>query len=107
MTPIKKTDIIIKIKYMTITRKNVITAKYLLLKNQLEQYLPNTFYPWSIGELDISYILFYFNLYFPKNKEKNYLETLETILEPYEISDSHKNAVKILIIDFVIFINNI
>ena len=92
---------------MTITRKDLITEKYTELKIQLQEYIiDDSLFP-SIENIDITDIIFYLNLYFPKNGQKEYIATIEKLLKPIEISDDDISEVTNLIIDFITFLNNI
>ena len=50
---------------MTITRKEIISEKYNLLKIELEKYINENLFP-SLDNYDISDIIYYLNLYFQK-----------------------------------------
>ena len=92
---------------MTITRKELITEKYTQLKIQLQEYIiDDSLFP-SIDNIDIKDIIFYLNLYFPKTGQKEYISTIEKLLNPFEISDNDISEVTNLIIDFITFLNNI
>ena len=54
---------------MTITRKEIIEQKYILLKDQLEQYINQSLFP-SVDDYSINDIVYYLNLYFPKGGER-------------------------------------
>ena len=92
---------------MTITRKDLITEKYTELKIQLQEYIiDDSLFP-SIENIDMTDIIFYLNLYFLKNGQKEYIATIEKLLKPIEISDDDISEVTNLIIDFITFLNNI
>ena len=92
---------------MTITRKELITKKYTQLKIRLQEYIiDDSLFP-SIDDIDIKDIIFYLNLYFPKTGQKEYISTIEKLLNPFEISDNDISEVTNLIIDFITFLNNI
>jgi hypothetical protein len=91
---------------MTRTRKELITEKYISLKIQLEEYIDDSLFP-SIEDIDISDIIFYLNVYFPKNGESEYITTIENLLKPIQINDNDISTVTNLIIDFISFLNNI
>ena len=93
---------------MTITRKEIIQEKYILLKTELEKYIDQNLFP-SLDDYSISDIVFYLNLYFPKGNENNYNETIEILIKSknIELSDNHFSDVVNLIIDFINFLNNL
>jgi len=93
---------------MTITRKEIIQEKYILLKTKLEKYIDQNLFP-SLDDYSISDIVFYLNLYFPKGNENNYNETIEILIKSknIELSDNHFSDVVNLIIDFINFLNNL
>ena len=93
---------------MTITRKEIITEKYNLLKIELEQYINQSLFP-SLDNYDISDIIYYLNLYFPKGSESNYSDTIERLMKNknIELDDNNFCDVVNLIIDFINFLNNL
>ena len=93
---------------MTITRKEIIQEKYILLKIELEKYINQNLFP-SLDDYSISDIVFYLNYYFPKGYENNYDETIEILIKSknIELSDNHFSDVVNLIIDFINFLNNL
>lgn len=93
---------------MTITRKEIIEQKYNILKSQLEQYINQNLFP-SVDDYNISDIVYYLNLYFPKGNEEYYSDTIERLLKNknIEISDNEFSDVVNLIIDFINFLNNL
>ena len=93
---------------MTITRKEIIEQKYNLLKDQLEQYINQNLFP-SLDDYNISDIVYYLNLYFPKGSESNYSDTIERLMKNknIELDDNDYSDVTNLIIDFINFLNNL
>ena len=93
---------------MTITRKEIIEQKYNLLKDQLEQYINQNLFP-SLDDCNISDIVYYLNLYFPKGSESNYSDTIERLMKNknIELDDNDYSDVTNLIIDFINFLNNL
>ena len=93
---------------MTITRKEIIQEKYILLKNELEKYIDQNLFP-SLDDFDISDIVYYLNLYFPKGFESNYSNTIERLMKNknIELDDNKYSDVVNLIIDFINFLNNL
>ena len=93
---------------MTITRKEIIEQKYNLLKIELEKYINEHLFP-SLDNYDISDIIYYLNLYFPKGSESNYSDTIERLMKNknIELDDNNFCDVVNLIIDFINFLNNL
>ena len=93
---------------MTITRKEIISEKYNLLKIELEQYINQSLFP-SLDNYDISDIIYYLNLYFPKGSEAYFPETIERLMlsKNIELDDNDFSDAVNLIVDFINFLNNI
>jgi len=93
---------------MTITRKEIITEKYILLKIELEKYINQNLFP-SVDDYSINDIVYYLNLYFPKGSELNYSNTIERLMKNknIEINDNDYSDCVNLIIDFINFLNNL
>ncbi len=93
---------------MSITRKEIITEKYNLLKSQLELYLNQNLFP-SVDDYSINDIVYYLNLYFPKGSEEYYSETIEQLMKSknIELDDNDFSDAVNLIVDFINFLNNI
>ena len=93
---------------MTITRKEIIEQKYILLKDQLEQYINQSLFP-SVDDYSINDIVYYLNLYFPKGGESFYSDTIERLMKNknIEINDNDYSDCVNLIIDFINFLNNL
>ena len=105
-----KNIIKISISYyiMTITRKEIIQEKYILLKTQLERYIDDNLFP-SVDDYSINDIVYYLNLYFPKGNEHLYSDTVERLMKNKNIvlDDNDFSDFVNLIIDFINFLNNI
>ena len=93
---------------MTITRKEIITEKYNLLKTELEKYINQNLFP-SVDDYSINDIVYYLNLYFPKGGERLYNDTIERLMKNknIELDDNHFSDCVNLIIDFINFLNNL
>ena len=93
---------------MTITRKEIITEKYNLLKTELEKYINQNLFP-SVDDYSINDIVYYLNLYFPKGGERLYNDTIERLMKNknIELDDNHFSDGVNLIIDFINFLNNL
>ena len=93
---------------MTITRKEIITEKYILLKTELEKYINQNLFP-SVDDYSINDIVYYLNLYFPKGGERLYSDTIERLMKNknIELDDNHFSDCVNLIIDFINFLNNL
>jgi hypothetical protein len=93
---------------MTITRKEIITEKYILLKTELEKYINQNLFP-SVDDYSINDIVYYLNLYFPKGGEINYSNTIERLMKNknIELDDNNYSDCVNLIIDFINFLNNL
>jgi hypothetical protein len=93
---------------MTITRKEIIEQKYIILKNQLEEYINENLFP-SVDDYSINDIVYYLNLYFPKGSENNYCNTIERLLKNknIELDDNDFSDCVNLIKDFINFLNNL
>ena len=90
------------------TKKDLITENYLVLKSSLEQYIDSDLFP-SLDDYEITDIIYYLNLYFPKNKEEYYINTIEKLMKQkqIDIDDNDFSIIVNLIIDFINFLNNI
>ena len=93
---------------MTITRKEIITEKYNLLKIELNKYISENLFP-SVDDYSISDIVYYLNLYFPKGGEELFIDTIERLLKNknIELNDNDYSNFINLIIDFINFLNNL
>ena len=90
------------------TKKDLITENYLVLKSSLEQYIDSDLFP-SLDDYEITDIIYYLNLYFPKNKEEYYINTIEKLMKQkqIQINDDDFSTITNLILDFINFLNNI
>ena len=90
------------------TKKDLIIHMYKYLKSQLEVYIDGSVFP-SLDDYDITDIIFYLNLYFPKGKEQEYINTIEKLMKQkqIDINDDDYTTVNNLILDFINFLNNI
>ena len=90
------------------TKKDLIINKYQYLKSQLEVYINSNLFP-SLDDYDITDIIFYLNLYFPKGREEEYINTIEKLMKQKQIdvNDDDYTIVNNLILDFINFLNNI
>ena len=90
------------------TKKDLITENYLVLKSSLEQYIESDLFP-SLDDYEITDIIYYLNLYFPKNKEEYYINTIEKLMKQkqIQINDDDFSTITNLILDFINFLNNI
>ena len=91
------------------TKKDLVIHMYKYLKSQLEVYIDGSVFP-SLDDYDITDIIFYLNLYFPKgNEEEIYIDTIEKLMKQkqIDINDDDYTTVVNLIIDFINFLNNI
>ena len=93
---------------MTMTRKQMITIKYENLKSELELYIDGSLFP-SLDDYNITDIVYYLNLYFPKNGEEEYINTIEKLMNQkgIQINDNDITTVTNLIFDFINFLNNL
>ena len=93
---------------MVTTKKDLIIENYLLLKSSLENYIDSNLFP-SLDDYDITDIIYYLNLYFPKNKSEQYINTIEKLIKQkkIDIDDDDFSTIVNLIIDFINFLNNI
>ena len=93
---------------MTITRKEIITEKYILLKTELEKYINQNLFP-SVDDYSINDIVYYLNLYFPKGGERLYNDTIERLMKNknIELDDNHFSDCVNLIIEFINFLNKL
>ena len=90
------------------TKKDLIIEKYLILKSSLEEYIDSDLFP-SLDDYEITDIIYYLNLYFPKNKEEYYINTIEKLMKQkqIQINDDDFSIITNLILDFINFLNNI
>ena len=90
------------------TKKDLIINKYQYLKSQLEVYINSNLFP-SLDDYDITDIIFYLNLYFPKGGEQEYINTIEKLMKQkqIDINDNDYTTVVNLIIDFINFLNKL
>jgi len=81
---------------------------YQYLKTELEVYIDGSLFP-SLDDYDITDIIFYLNLYFPKGGEQEYINTIEKLMKQkqIELHDDDFTTVVNLIIDFINFLNNL
>ena len=93
---------------MTMTRKEIIIENYLILKLALEEFIDGSLFP-SLSDYEITDIVYYLNLYFPKNGEEEYINTIEKLMNQkgIQINDNDFTVVTNLILDFINFLNNI
>lgn len=93
---------------MTMTRKEMIIENYLILKLALEEFIDGSLFP-SLSDYEITDIVYYLNLYFPKNGEEEYINTIEKLMNQkgIQINDNDFTTVTNLILDFINFLNNI
>jgi len=93
---------------MTMTRKEIIIENYLILKLALEEFIDGSLFP-SLSDYEITDIVYYLNLYFPKNGEEEYINTIEKLMNQkgIQINDNDFTTVTNLILDFINFLNNI
>ena len=91
---------------MSITRKELITSKYISLISKLELYNNDKLLP-SISDYDITDIIQFIKMFFPIGS--NYNQTIKGLLEDQEIklNENEYLIVSSLIIDFIDFLNNI
>ena len=90
------------------TKKELIIEKYTVLKRNLEIYIDSNLFP-SLDDFDITDIIYYLKLYFPKNGEEEYINTIEKLMnqKQIEINDDDFSTVINLILEFIQFLNNI
>ena len=90
------------------TKKDLIINKYQYLKSQLEVYINSNLFP-SLDDYDITDIIFYLNLYFPKGGEQEYINTIEKLMKQkqIQINDNDFTTTVNLILDFINFLNNL
>ena len=90
------------------TKKDLVIHIYKYLKSQLEVYIDGSVFP-SLDDYDITDIIYYLNLYFPKGNEEEYINTIEKLMKQkqIDINDDDYTTVVNLIIDFINFLNNI
>ena len=91
---------------MSITRKELITSKYISLISKLELYNNDKLLP-SISDYDITDIIQFIKMFFPIGSDFN--QTIKALLEDQEIklNENEYLIVSSLIIDFIDFLNNI
>jgi predicted nucleic acid-binding protein len=90
------------------TKKDLLIHMYQYLKTELEVYIDGSLFP-SLDDYDITDIIFYLNLYFPKGGEQEYINTIEKLMKQkqIDINDDDFTTVVNLIIDFINFLNNL
>ena len=90
------------------TKKDLIIHQYKYLKSQLEVYIDGSVFP-SLDDYHITDIIYYLNLYFPKGREEEYINTIEKLMKQkqIDINDDDYTTVNNLILDFINFLNNI
>jgi len=90
------------------TKKDLLIHMYQYLKTELEVYIDGSLFP-SLDDYDITDIIFYLNLYFPKGGEQEYINTIEKLMKQkqIDINDNDFTTVVNLIIDFINFLNNL
>ena len=91
---------------MSITRKELITSKYVSLISKLQLYNNDKLLP-SISDYDITDIIQFIKMFFPIGSDFN--QTIKGLLEDQEIklNENEYLIVSSLIIDFIDFLNNI
>ena len=91
---------------MSITRKEIITKQYEVLKEQIKLYIDIDIFP-SLNDYDISDLILFINIYFPKDSDYN--KTIKKLMDDKNIVIDN-NAywmISSLIINFIEKINNI
>ena len=90
------------------TKKDLLIHMYQYLKTELEVYINSNLFP-SLDDYDITDIIYYLNLYFPKGGEQEYINTIEKLMKQkqIDINDNDFTTVVNLIIDFINFLNNL
>ena len=90
-----------------VSKKEFIQVKYEELKNKLRLYMNDDLFP-SLDEYEITDIIYFLNLYFPKD-EKDHNETIINLMKENEIelNDNDYLIVSSLIINFIEMLNNI
>jgi uncharacterized protein YciU (UPF0263 family) len=90
------------------TKKDLLIHMYQYLKTELEVYIDGSLFP-SLDDYDITDIIYYLNLYFPKGGEQEYINTIEKLMKQkqIDINDDDFTTVVNLIIDFINFLNNL
>ena len=66
------------------TKKDLVIHMYKYLKSELENYIDGSVFP-SLDDYDITYIIYYLNLYFPKGNEEEYINTIEKLMKQKQI----------------------
>ena len=88
------------------TKKDLLIHMYQYLKTELEVYIDGSLFP-SLDDYDITDIIYYLNIYFPKGGEQEYINTIEKLMKQIELHDDDFTTVVNLIIDFINFLNNL
>ena len=90
------------------TKNDLVIHMYKYLKLELENYIDGSVFP-SLDDYDITDIIYYLNLYFPKSNEEEYINTIEKLMKQkqIDINDDDYTIVNNLILDFINFLNNI
>ena len=90
------------------TKKDLLIHMYQYLKTELEVYIDGSLFP-SLDDYDITDIVLYLNLYFPKGKKEEYINTIEKLMnqKQIELNDDDFSKATNLIIDFINFLNNL
>ena len=90
-----------------LSKKEFIEVKYEELKSKLRLYMNDDLFP-SLDEYEITDIILFLNLYFPKD-EKDHNETIINLMKENEIelNDNDYLIVSSLIINFIEMLNNI
>ena len=90
------------------TKKDLLIHMYQYLKTELEVFIDGSLFP-SLDDYDITDIVFYLNLYFPKGKEEEYINTIEKLMnqKQIELNDDDFSKATNLIIDFINFLNKL
>ena len=93
---------------MSNTRKQVIKENYEKLKEKIKLYIDIDLFP-SLDDYDITDIIFFINVYFPKDDSKNYNKTIKKLMDDKNIviDDNAYWMISSLIINFIEKINNI
>ena len=91
---------------MSITRKEIITKQYEVLKEQIKLYIDIDIFP-SLNDYDISDLILFINIYFPKDSDYN--KTIKKLMDDKNIVIDNNSywIVSSLIINFIEKINNI
>jgi len=91
------------------SRKEIIIQKYLILSKELEEFVDKSIFPIIDENFNIVDVLALIHFYFPKDKEEEYINTINYLIATNDIKIKNENlsAVHSLIISFLNFLNNI